>query len=59
MARLTITHIALLLCSPVDVETFYDAVHEDAPLLVTRPNNRQYFGGLFSKDGEAARTSMG
>lgn len=41
-----------LCCSPVDVETFYEAVHEDAPLLVSRPNNRQYFGGLFSKDGE-------
>lgn len=36
----------------MDVETFYEAVHEDAPLLVTRPNNREYFGGLFSKAGE-------
>lgn len=35
----------------MDVETFYDAVHDDAPLLVARPNNRAYFGGLFSKDG--------
>ncbi|PRW56353.1 cupin 4 isoform A [Chlorella sorokiniana] len=38
------------LISPVDAETFYEAVHEDAPLLVTRPNSRSYFGGLFSKD---------
>ena len=35
----------------MDVETFYDAIHDDAPLLVARPNNRAYFGGLFSKDG--------
>jgi hypothetical protein len=40
------------LMSPVDVETFYDAIHEDEPLLVTRPNNRAYFEGLFSKTGE-------
>lgn len=35
----------------MDVETFYDAIHEDEPLLVTRPNNRTYFSGLFSKQG--------
>ena len=43
------------LMSPVDVETFYDAIHEDEPLLVTRPNNRTYFDGLFSKAGERRR----
>ena len=41
------------LLSPVDVETYYDAIHEDAPLLISRPNNRSYFDGLLSKDGAA------
>lgn len=39
------------LISPVDVETFYEAIHDDEPLLVTRPTNRAYFEGLFSKQG--------
>lgn len=49
------THPLLHLCrliSPVDTATFWEGVHEDAPLLVARPANRAYFEGLFSKDGE-------
>ncbi|KAL4421692.1 hypothetical protein ABPG77_010636 [Micractinium sp. CCAP 211/92] len=38
------------LISPVDTETFYEAIHEDAPLLIERKENRAYFDGLFSKD---------
>ena len=41
------------LISPVDVETFDEAIEELQPLLVSRPHNRQYFKGLFSKAGKA------
>jgi hypothetical protein len=39
------------LVSPVDVETFEEAIEEQQPLLVSRPSNRHYFGGLLSKAG--------
>ncbi|PSC72885.1 cupin 4 [Micractinium conductrix] len=38
------------LISPVEVDTFYETIQDEVPLLVSRPNNRSYFQGFFSKD---------
>lgn len=39
------------LISPVDADSFEEEVEERQPLMVARPANRGYYGGLFSKAG--------
>ncbi|KAL4857945.1 putative anion transporter 6 [Chlorella vulgaris] len=34
---------------PVETETFFEAIQDEEPLLISRPNNRTYFDGLFSR----------
>lgn len=36
---------------PVETETFFEAIQDEEPLLISRPNNRAYFDGLFSRAG--------
>jgi hypothetical protein len=38
---------------PVETETFFEAIQDEEPLLISRPNNRTYFDGLFSRAGVA------
>ena len=34
------------------------AIQDEAPMLVTRPQNRTYFSGLFSKDGACSAAAI-
>jgi len=38
------------LISPVNLPTFFEAVFEQQPALITRPNNRDYYKGLLSRE---------
>lgn len=38
------------LISPVDLPTFFESVFEQQPALITRPNNRDYYKGLLSRE---------